>query len=230
MTTSGTEARFIGQVAGWLWFTVCYSSLVEVIAEGGRITQARDLRTDQMEGTAKLLRGENAKDGLPGGDTSRTFEQVPADALRPGDVILVEAGDTIPTDGKVIEGVAEVDESPITGESAPVIRESGDERSTVIGGTRVVSDWLKVRITASPGDSFLDRISTIVEDTKRLRSSREGVVSIALASMALIATIAYAVLAGSDVISDGMAVAGMAVALSLPCFRWSPLRVRRSRD
>jgi K+-transporting ATPase ATPase B chain len=212
-TTGGAEARFIGQVAGWLWFTVCYSSLVGVIAEGHHITRTRGLRTDQTEGTVKRLRTENTKDGLPGGDTSRTFERVPADTLRPGVVILVEAGDTIPTDGEVIEGVAEVDESPITGESAPVIRESGGGRSAVIGGTRVVSDWLKVRVTANPGDSFLDHIATIVEDTKRLRSSREGVLSIALVGVTLIATIACTVVAGAGVISDGMAVAGMAVAL-----------------
>ena len=212
-TGGGAEARFIAQVAGWLWFTVCYANLIEAIAEGRGITRTRARRADQEQTTAKRLCAGMPKDGPRAGDTGRTFERVPADALRPDAVVLVETGETIPADGEVIAGVAEVDESAITGELAPVIRESGGERSTVIGGTRVVSDWLEVRVTASAGDSFLDHIARVVNDTKRLRSSREGVVATALTGLALLATIACAALAGLSPASGDMAAAGMVVAL-----------------
>ena len=133
-TDGGAEARFIGQVAGWLWYTVGLASLVAVIAER-RGARRRGLHAVQ-KATAKRLRLDIVRNGPPGSETDTTFERVPADALRPGMVILVETGETIPADGEVIEGVAEVDELSITGESAPVIRESGGERSTVIAGRR----------------------------------------------------------------------------------------------
>ncbi|MGZ9106372.1 MAG: HAD-IC family P-type ATPase [Rhodoplanes sp.] len=213
VTANLAASSFIGQVAGWLWLTVCCAGLVEVIAEGRRVTRTRALRTHHGEEIAKRLRTESANRGRPRGASSGAIERVPAGTLRPEDVILVEAGDTIPVDGEVIEGIAEVDESPITGESAPVIRESGGERSTVIGGSRVISDRLKVRVTAQPGDSFLDHISSLVEETRRLRSSRQGRISIALAGIALLATILYMALAAPRIRVDVMAMAVMAVAL-----------------
>src|SRR5947207_6170002 len=137
-TVVGTNALFSGQITVWLWFTVLFANFAEAVAEGRGKAQADALRRTRTDTKAKRLRAAN----------SRNFELVDATALKPGDLVLVEANDLIPSDGEVIEGVASVDESAITGESAPVIRESGGDRSAVTGGTRVTSDWLRVRITA----------------------------------------------------------------------------------
>src|SRR5262245_48302123 len=154
-------AGFIFAISAWLWFTVLFANFAEAMAEGRGKAQADTLRKARTEVSAKKL-AEPRRDAR--------FETVPAPALRRGHVILVEAGDVIPADGEVVEGVASVDESAITGESAPVIRESGGDRSSVTGGTRVLSDWLIVRVTADPGETFLDRMISLVEGAKRQKT------------------------------------------------------------
>ena len=156
-TVVGTKAAFSGQITLWLWFTVLFANFAEAIAEGRGKAQADSLRRTRTETKAKRLQAAN----------SHSFEEVDATTLIPGDLVLVEAGDLIPSDGEIIEGVASVDESAITGESAPVIRESGGDRSAVTGGTRVTSDWIRVRITASQGSTFLDRMIALVEGAVR---------------------------------------------------------------
>src|SRR5437870_4907447 len=148
---------FTAAVSFWLWFTVVFANFAEAVAEGRGKAQAATLRKMRKETTARRL-----VDGRE--------EQVPASALRKGDVVVVDAGELIPGDGEVIEGIASVDESAITGESAPVIRESGGDRSAVTGGTKVLSDRIVVRITADPGESFLDRIIGLVEGAKRQKT------------------------------------------------------------
>ena len=168
---------FIFGVSVWLWFTVLFANFAEAMAEGRGKAQADALRATRRDVTAKQLE-----------QPSRTapHKLVPASSLRMGDVVLVEAGDFIPGDGEVIEGVASVDESAITGESAPVIRESGGDRSSVTGGTRVLSDWLIVRITANPGETFLDRMIGLVEGAKRQKTPNEIALDILLAAMTII--------------------------------------------
>src|SRR6202008_3814561 len=156
-TVVGTNALFSGQITVWLWFPVLFANFAEAVAEGRGKAQADALRRTRTETKAKRLQAAQ----------SQNFDLVDAVALKPGDLVLVETGDFIPSDGEVIEGVASVDESAITGESAPVIRESGGDRSAVTGGTRVLSDWIKVRITASQGSTFLDRMIALVEGAQR---------------------------------------------------------------
>jgi K+-transporting ATPase ATPase B chain len=172
----GTNALFSGQITLWLWFTVLFANFAEAVAEGRGKAQADALRRTRTETKAKRLQAAN----------SRNFELVDATALKPADLVLVEAGDLIPSDGEVIEGVASVDESAITGESAPVIRESGGDRSAVTGGTRVTSDWLRVRITAAQGSTFLDRMIALVEGAVRQKTPNEIALNILLAGMTLI--------------------------------------------
>ncbi len=154
-------AGFILAVSVWLWFTVLFANFAEAMAEGRGKAQAAALRQTRRTTIAKKL-------AEPRPDAPRT--EVPSPDLRKGDLVLVEAGDIIPGDGEVVEGVASVDESAITGESAPVIRESGGDRSSVTGGTQVLSDWLVVRITANPGETFLDRMIALVEGAKRQKT------------------------------------------------------------
>jgi len=172
----GTSALFSGQITVWLWFTVLFANFAEAVAEGRGKAQADALRRTRTETKAKRLQAAQ----------SRNFEPVDAPTLKPGDFVLVEAGDFIPSDGEVIEGVASVDESAITGESAPVIRESGGDRSAVTGGTRVTSDWLKVRITAAQGSTFLDRMIALVEGAVRQKTPNEIALNILLAGMSVI--------------------------------------------
>ncbi len=146
-STLATDRGFIFGVAVWLWFTVLFANFAEAMAEGRGKAQADTLRRARSETLARRLRADDAAPSLRAAPT----EQVAAPQLRKGDLVLVEAGEMIPSDGEIIEGVASVDESAITGESAPVIRESGGDRSAVTGGTRVLSDWLVVRITSNPG-------------------------------------------------------------------------------
>jgi K+-transporting ATPase ATPase B chain len=165
---------FTGQVAFWLWFTVLFANFAEAMAEGRGKAQAATLRKAKTETTAvRLLR-----------DGQR--ETVSASALRAGDVVRVEAGQMIPGDGEIIEGVASVDESAITGESAPVIREAGGDRSAVTGGTRVLSDWIIVRITSNPGETFLDRMIALVEGAERQKTPNEIALNILLAVLTLV--------------------------------------------
>jgi K+-transporting ATPase ATPase B chain len=175
-TVIGTNALFSGQITVWLWFTVLFANFAEAVAEGRGKAQADALRRTRTETKAKRLQAAN----------SHNFELVDATALRPGDLVLVETNDLIPSDGEVIEGVASVDESAITGESAPVIRESGGDRSAVTGGTRVTSDSLRVRITAAQGSTFLDRMIALVEGAVRQKTPNEIALNILLAGMTLI--------------------------------------------
>jgi K+-transporting ATPase ATPase B chain len=175
-TVVGTNALFSGQITLWLWFTVLFANFAEAVAEGRGKAQADTLRRTRTETKAKRLAGA----------ATRQWEQVAAHALKAGDLVLVEAGDIIPSDGEVIEGVASVDESAITGESAPVIRESGGDRSAVTGGTRVTSDWLKVKITAAQGSTFLDRMIALVEGAVRQKTPNEIALNILLAGMTLV--------------------------------------------
>jgi potassium-transporting ATPase ATP-binding subunit len=175
-TVVGTNALFSGQITVWLWFTVLFANFAEAVAEGRGKAQADALRRTRTETKAKQLQTAEA----------RSFDLVDAVELKPGDLVLVEAGDLVPSDGEVIEGVASVDESAITGESAPVIRESGGDRSAVTGGTRVTSDWLRVRITAAQGSTFLDRMIALVEGAVRQKTPNEIALNILLAGMTLI--------------------------------------------
>jgi K+-transporting ATPase ATPase B chain len=167
---------FAFQINLWLWFTVLFANFAEAVAEGRGKAQAATLRRARSDIVAKRL--EDA--------AATAWEQVPATRLRRGDIVLVQAGDLIPSDGEVIEGVASVNEAAITGESAPVIRESGGDRSAVTGGTQVISDWIKVRITAEPGATFLDRMIALVEGAARQKTPNEIALNILLAGMTII--------------------------------------------
>jgi potassium-transporting ATPase ATP-binding subunit len=176
---------FSFQIIVWLWFTVLFANFAEAVAEGRGKAQAATLRRAKTETMAKLLSGKN---GTPGDG----WQEVPGTSLKPGDVVLVEMGDMIPSDGEVVEGVASVNEAAITGESAPVIRESGGDRSAVTGGTQVISDWLKVRITAAQGSTFLDRMIALVEGAERQKTPNEIALNILLAGLTIIFVFAVA--------------------------------------
>src|SRR5215467_10569831 len=164
------------QIVLWLWFTVLFANFAEAVAEGRGKAQADTLRRQRTETQAKLLSAANSRD----------FKLVPSTKLKVGDIVLVEAGDLIPSDGEVIEGVASVNEAAITGESAPVIRESGGDRSAVTGGSQVLSDWIRVRITAAPGSTFLDRMIKLVEGAERQKTPNEIALNILLAGLTII--------------------------------------------
>jgi K+-transporting ATPase ATPase B chain len=168
---------FILAVAAWLWFTVFFANLAEAAAEGRGKAQAQALRRSRREVAAKRL-------GAP--SRSAPQEVVSASALRRGEFVLVEAGDVVPCDGTVFEGIASVDESVVTGESAPVIRESGGDRNAVTGGTRVLSDWLVVSVATDPGESFLDRMIALVEGAKRKKTPNEIALDILLAALSIV--------------------------------------------
>ncbi len=170
-------AGFIFAVSAWLWFTLLFANFAEAMAEGRGKAQADSLRRARREISAKKLADAR---------NDAEYEMVSASQLHKGDVVLVEAGDFVPGDGEVLEGIASVDESAITGESAPVIRESGGDRSAVTGGTRVLSDWLVVRITANPGETFLDRMIAMVEGAKRQKTPNEIALDILLAALTII--------------------------------------------
>ena len=173
---------FTGQVALWLWFTVLFANFAEAMAEGRGKAQADELRRARQDTTARRLRDDGGTD------------VVPASQLTAGDQVVVDAGEVIPGDGEVVEGIASVDESAITGESAPVIRESGGDRSAVTGGTRVLSDWIRVRITAEPGHSFLDRMIALVEGAERQKTPNEIALSILLCVLTIIFLVAVVTL------------------------------------
>jgi K+-transporting ATPase ATPase B chain len=176
LVTGGHGLGFALQINIWLWFTVLFANFAEAVAEGRGKAQADSLRRAKTDTMARLLDGT----------------EVAAAALKPGDVVLVEAGDIVPSDGDVIEGVASVNEAAITGESAPVIRESGGDRSAVTGGTTVISDWIKVRITAAPGHTFMDRMIALVEGAERQKTPNEIALNVLLAGMTLIFVFAVA--------------------------------------
>ncbi len=187
ITGPASDVVFTLAVAFWLWFTVIFANFAEAMAEGRGKAQADTLRRARTETQAKLL-----KEGASGRESS--FTLTPAPQLRKGNLVLVEAGELIPGDGEVIEGVASVDESAITGESAPVIRESGGDRSAVTGGTRVLSDWVIVRITSNPGETFLDRMIALVEGASRQKTPNEIALNILLASLTVIFLLAVVTL------------------------------------
>ncbi len=176
---------FILAVSIWLWFTVLFANFAEAMAEGRGKAQADTLRAARKDVMARKL---------PSADRTGTTEQVVSAQLRKGDFVLVEAGELLPGDGEIVAGVASVDESAITGESAPVIRESGGDRSAVTGGTRVLSDWLVVRMTANPGETFLDRMIAMVEGAKRQKTPNEIALDILLAGLTIVFLLATATL------------------------------------
>ncbi|WP_425640246.1 potassium-transporting ATPase subunit KdpB [Agrobacterium radiobacter] len=182
LITGGANLGFSFQINLWLWFTVLFANFAEAVAEGRGKAQADLLRRTRTETQAKLLTG----------DDRSQYKMVAGTSLKVNDVVLVEAGDIIPSDGEVIEGVASVNEAAITGESAPVIRESGGDRSAVTGGTQVLSDWIRVRITAAAGSTFLDRMISLVEGAERQKTPNEIALNILLAGMTLIFVLATA--------------------------------------
>lgn len=183
LATGGADVGFSFQIVLWLWFTLLFANFAEAVAEGRGKAQAATLRRTRTETTAKRPRGSGAAD---------SYDVVPAPQLKVGDLVLVEPGDLIPSDGEVVEGVASVDESAITGESAPVIRESGGDRSAVTGGTRVLSDRITVRITAAQGSTFLDRMISLVEGAVRQKTPNEIALNILLAGLTIIFVFAVA--------------------------------------
>ncbi|MGE0394903.1 MAG: potassium-transporting ATPase subunit KdpB, partial [Vicinamibacterales bacterium] len=182
VATGGGDLGFELQITFWLWLTVLFANFAEAMAEGRGKAQADTLRKAKTE---TLASRERAGGGL---------EQVAASALRKGDIVRVAAGEVIPGDGEIIEGVASVDESAITGESAPVIRESGGDRSAVTGGTKVLSDWIRVEVTANPGETFLDRMIALVEGAERQKTPNEIALNILLAGLTIVFLIAVVTL------------------------------------
>ncbi|GHA30002.1 potassium-transporting ATPase ATP-binding subunit [Devosia pacifica] len=189
MATGVGAPAFSGQIAAWLWFTVLFANFAEAVAEGRGKAQADSLKHGKADLFAKKLL-------FPSDETDLSSEVIPATALKIGDIVLVEAGDIIPGDGEVISGVASVNESAVTGESAPVIRESGGDRSAVTGGTQVISDWLRIRISTRPGESFVDRMIGLIEGAKRQKTPNEIALSILLSGLTLVFLIAVVTLYG----------------------------------
>jgi K+-transporting ATPase ATPase B chain len=179
----GTAFKFNLQITLWLWFTVLFANFAEAMAEGRGKAQADTLRRARSETVANRLFGNDGR-----------VEQIPSSKLRAADLVLVSAGELIPSDGEIIEGVASVDESAITGESAPVIREAGGDRSAVTGGTRVLSDQIKVKITSNPGETFLDRMIALVEGAERQKTPNEIALNILLAGLTIIFLLAVVTL------------------------------------
>ena len=196
LIVGGTDLGFAFQIILWLWFTVLFANFAEAVAEGRGKAQAESLKKTRTESQAKLLTG---------GAGDRSYRMVSGTSLKVGDVVLVEAGDNIPSDGEVIEGVASVNEAAITGESAPVIRESGGDRSAVTGGTQVLSDWIRVRITAAQGSTFIDRMIRLVEGAERQKTPNEIALNILLVGLTIIFVFAtvtipsYAAYAGGSI-------------------------------
>jgi potassium-transporting ATPase ATP-binding subunit len=199
-------ARFILSVSVWLWFTVLFANFAEAMAEGRGKAQAEALRRARGDVFAKKLDDPSER---------MAFQAVPASTLRKGDVVVVAGDDVIPCDGQVIEGVASVDESAITGESAPVIRESGGDRDAVTGGTRILSDWLVIRVTADPGETFLDRMIAMVEGAKRQKTPNEIALQILLAALTLIFLITTATLLPYSLFSVHAAGAGTPITVTV---------------
>jgi K+-transporting ATPase ATPase B chain len=197
---------FILAVTVWLWFTVLFANFAEAVAEGRSKAQAAALRTVKREVAARKL-------SAPKRDATPTW--VPSIDLRRGDLFLVQAGEVVPADGEVIEGVASVDESAITGESAPVIRESGGDFASVTGGTRVLSDWLIVRVTVDPGESFLDRMIGMVESARRQKTPNEIALSILLVALTLVFLLATVTLLPFSIYSVTVMEAGDPVTITV---------------
>ncbi|WP_175770391.1 potassium-transporting ATPase subunit KdpB [Burkholderia anthina] len=198
-------AGFILAIALWLWFTVLFANFAEALAEGRSKAQAASLRSAKKDVMAKKLNEPHPKSPI---------RIMTASDLRKGDVVLVEAGDVIPADGEVVDGVASVDESAITGESAPVIRESGGDFSSVTGGTRVLSDWIVVKVTANPGEAFLDRMIAMVEGAKRKKTPNEIALTILLVALTIVMLLATATLLPFSMFSVEAMKAGHVVTIT----------------
>jgi potassium-transporting ATPase ATP-binding subunit len=203
LATGGENLGFTFQIIVWLWFTVLFANFAEAVAESRGKAQAESLRRARTETQAKLLTN---------GDRTK-YKRVPGTSLKIGDVVLVEEGDVIPSDGEVIDGIASVNEGAITGESAPVIRESGGDRSAVTGGTQVISDWITVRITAAQGSTFLDRMIGLVEGAERQKTPNEIALNILLAGMTLIFVFATATIPSFAYYAGGTVPVVLVVAL-----------------
>lgn len=199
----GLAIRFQLQISIWLWFTVLFANFAEAMAEARGKAQADTLRKTKTDVIAKRL------------TAAGEIEHVPASALLIGDIVICSANDHIPGDGEVVEGVATVDESVITGESAPVIRESGGDRSAVTGGTRVLSDWLRIRITSNPGETFLDRMIALVEGAERQKTPNEIALNILIAGLTLIFLLAVVTLQPYSVFSVAQAGSGSVPAIAV---------------
>src|SRR5664279_1827904 len=199
----GADFKFNLQITLWLWFTVLFANFAEAMAEGRGKAQAETLRKARSETLANRV----LKDG--------GIEQVSSAKLRAGDVVMVSAGEFIPSDGTIIDGVASVDESAITGESAPVIRESGGDRSAVTGGTRVLSDHIKIEITSSPGETFLDRMIALVEGAERQKTPNEIALNILIAGLTIIFLFAVVTLVPYAIYSVRSAGAGTAPTIAV---------------
>jgi K+-transporting ATPase ATPase B chain len=184
---TGRPAAFPIVIALWLWLTVLFATFAEAVAEGRGRARAESMKRARSDTMAKLILDPRERN---------IFKPTPAPDLRKGDLVLVESGDIMPSDGEIIEGIASVNESAITGESAPVVREAGGDRSAVTGGTQVVSDWLVVRITANPGATFLDRMIALVEGAERRKTPNEIALNILLAGLTLIFLLAVVTLVG----------------------------------
>jgi K+-transporting ATPase ATPase B chain len=206
ITPQGEPSWFITAITFWLWFTVIFANFAEAIAEGKGKAQAANLKATRRDVPAKKLANAN--------DRSK-YQTISANDLRKDNIILVEAGDIIPGDGQVIQGIASVDESAITGESAPVIRESGGDRDGVTGGTHVLSDWIVVRIISNPGESFLDKMIALVEGAQRQKTPNEIALSILLAAMTIIFLLACATLLPFSLFSIERAGQGTPVSITV---------------
>lgn len=197
---------FILSIALWLWFTVLFANFAEALAEGRSKAQADFLRRAKGDITARLMDSP---------DRSRGYREVSATTLRIGHIVLIKAGDLVPGDGEVIEGIASVDESAITGESAPVIRESGGDFSSVTGGTKVLSDWLMVRITANPGESFLDKMISMVENASRQKTPNEIALTILLVALTLIFLLVTTTLLPFSIYATDISQSGQPVTITV---------------
>ncbi len=202
---SSDSAGFILAIALWLWFTVLFANFAEALAEGRSKAQAASLREAKRDVLAKKLVDPARHDA---------FELINASSLRKGDLVVIQAGDTIPADGEVIDGVAAVDESAITGESAPVIRESGGDFTAVTGGTRVLSDWIVARVSVNPGEAFLDRMIAMVEGAKRQKTPNEIALTILLVALTLVLLFATATLLPFSIFSVSVMKAGHVVSIT----------------
>jgi potassium-transporting ATPase ATP-binding subunit len=183
-------AGFVGAIALWLWFTVLFANFSEALAEGRGKAQAESLRKARQDTPAKKLRGNPISVEI----ARQNAETISSTRLQKGDLYLVDAGDILPADGEIVVGIASVDESAVTGESAPVVREAGGDRSAVTGGTRILSDWLIVRVSADPGEGFLDRMISMVEGAKRQKTPNEIALSILLSSFTIVFLVVCATL------------------------------------
>jgi len=203
-------AWFIGTIAAWLWFTVLFANFSEALAEGRGKAQAEALRKTRQDTQAKRL------SSLPKGQTKpQDFSLTVSTKLRRGDMYLVETGDILPSDGEIVLGIASVDESAVTGESAPVIREAGGDRSAVTGGTRLLSDWLVVKVTSDPGEGFLDKMINLVEGAKRSKTPNEIALNILLASFTIIFLVVCATLLPFSIYSVNQAGQGSPISITI---------------